>query len=203
MSEKPHSAQTSLLRFLNSNFGLFSMSAIFISLIPFIYTYTQQRNSEIKEKEKNISLLTTEISHRLKTLETLAKDDLRPYQVNDIRIALFGRQPDLKPMYFNFRPIFSEFDNLTLLSLITQLNNITSDKGKTEANRNLLRAVGKVGEHIDILVLEPQNRKEVLTADGKLTLEYRFQKDQKETVESDVIYPLKQWAMVWEDLLSY
>lgn len=134
-----------LIQFFNTNFGLFILSTILIGGITFIYGEYSDRQYELKEKKR----LENELIHRFQTLQTL-KDTLYWYQTVDIFLAFNGNvsSGDLKPKYFNFKPVYQEYANWSVIRLAEsvleiqendQLNSIVKLINKNQERINHLR----------------------------------------------------------------
>ena len=197
MSEEKEVYENQFLAFLNSKVGLFILSGLFLTLIPFLYTSIQDSKAERKSRKVNTTMLASEINHRLETVSTITNENLRPYQVQDIQMATFGMHEEFKPDYYSFRPIFKEFYDETLISLITRLNNLTTDETRQTVNIELINAVKKVRGHIDALKLPIANRKKVDMSGDRWTWEYNYQPNQKEQVQKEVIYVVDRWSEAW------
>ena len=183
--------------FWNSKVGLFILSGIFLTLIPFGYTNIQEYLSSQKEKEIVRIRISSEIAHRLKTIQII-ENRVRPYQVKDIRLATFGFREVLKPEYHNVREIFSEFKEQTLTSLIVQLNNVTTDKKKKTINIELKNASNLIKYYIDQLITNPQNRTRIDLSNENWTWEYTFRPNEKENLKENLIKPIQRWLDAWD-----
>ncbi len=184
--------------FWNSNLGIFILSAIFLTLIPFAYTNIQGSITKRKLYYEQRIKISSEISHRLNTVKLLTIDNIRPYQIKDIRLATFGIKETLEPEYYNFNPIFSEFDNSTLLSLIYQLNNITYSEEQKETNAALEQAIREIKHLVDELVLNPDYRRKVILNENSWTYEYSFNDSMKNKVDKLVRGIAEDWQEKWK-----
>lgn len=197
LDDKSEKRPVNWWEFWNSKVGLFILSGLFLTLIPFVYTNVQQYVSNQKEKEVIRVKLSTEIAHRIKVIQLLGTDGLRPYQVKDVRLATYGYREELKPEYYSIREVFSEFKEQTLIGLIIQLNNVTSEKGKQEANKQLSRACSRLKHFIDLLVTNPANRTRVDLNNENWTLEYAYQPAEKDDLNENLMTPIQAWLDVW------
>lgn len=185
------------LEFFSSRLGLFILTGVFLTLVPFLYTNYNSWKINNTEKSQKIEKLISEINHRLITVNTLTNDILRPYEIKDIRLANFGYYEELEPMYYNFRPVFIEFSEQSLLSLIIQLNSLTSDKNKIIANRDLKESVKQIKIYIDELVLTESNRTKIDLPYEKWTYDYGFPDDRNKEIEQTLIQPIEKWRKIW------
>jgi len=191
------STQTKNGTFWNSHLGLFILSAVFLTFLPFLYTNIQDFITQRKEETHQSTKITAEINHRLNTIKMLTTDNLRPYQITDIRLATFGIRENLKPDYYNFTSIFSDYRNMTLLSLITQLNTITHQAHLKTANRQLAIASAQIKPTIDLLMLNPDNRQKVILNATQWTLEYSLPDSLKNEINNTLIAEVEKWQEIW------
>ena len=185
-------------QFWNSNLGILILSAIFLTLIPFLYTNTQNSISQKRLESKQRIKISSEISHRLNTIKLITVDKIRPYQIKDIRLATFGVKEELRPEYFNFNPIFDDFRNTSLLSLVYQLENITYSEKKKKSNLILKEGIKNIKPFLDKLVLNPVYRKKIILSESKWTFEYSFPDSLKKKVNELIIMSIDDWQARWD-----
>jgi hypothetical protein len=185
-------------KFWSSNLGIFILSVIFLTLIPFFYTNIQQFISQRKLDSQLKTKFLSEISHRLNTIKLITIKNTRPYQFRDIRLATFGMKESLKPDYYSFNSIYKEFENITLLSLMYQLNNITRLDKRKKSNQHLIKAIGNIKPAIDELVLNPKYRRKVIINENNWTYEYTPNDSLNIKLNELLISEIEVWKMNWE-----
>lgn len=123
--------------FLNSNFGLFICSSVFITFISWAYNEVQQSTKGKIEKELSIQKLVTEIKYRNILLASRIdnyyyQDDSLNYAVLDeIRYVFKGDTEELmegKMEATDFTPIFPEYAQRSIISLYWELISISENE---------------------------------------------------------------------------
>lgn len=133
---------SALWSFLNSNFGLFICSSVFITFISWAYNEVQQHTKGQLEKELTIQKLITEIKYRNILLESRIDDyyyhhDSLNYMILDeIKTVFKGDTEELlggKMESTDFTPIFPEYAKRSLISLYWELISISQNEPKNSA----------------------------------------------------------------------
>lgn len=128
--------------FLNSNFGLFICSSVFITFISWAYNEVQQSSKGKMERELSIQKLMTEIKYRNILLASRIDDyyyqeDSLNYDVLDeIKIVFKGDTEELisgKQETTDFTPIFPEYAKRSLISLYWELISISENESKSSS----------------------------------------------------------------------
>lgn len=136
--------------FVNSSFGLWLLSAIFISGVGTVYT--QMQNSRVERLKKEETLHAEE----LKTKELIGRLDLEiGYRLSQVQIRLYslGGEPATKfigdvinslsrPPQGEFFPLYPEFSNFSLLALIAELRRHVPDAEREELAQVLADLTG-------------------------------------------------------------
>lgn len=101
--------------FLNSAFGLFLLSSIFLGLLSFSYGQWV-KNSERQRKAEQLNL---EISLRLREMKSLSqgKDSQRYSNLVNIKQVIEGETS----RFYVRKPLFNEFENKSMTTLLWQL----------------------------------------------------------------------------------
>lgn len=185
--------------FWNSKLGLFILSALFLTFIPFLYTYVQDERSKRKAEKQERVKLHIEISHRINNIVDLfSRDTLKAYHLEDIRIANFGITESIQPKKHNFRPIFNEYKNNSVLSLMYQLDLVTCENERLEANKALTESLRNIKASIEKLETTPEFRKRINFPNGKFTFEYFFPPQERKELNQKILTDLRNWQRQWE-----
>lgn len=131
--EKQQAAKSSknkVVGFLNTNLGLFLLSTVFISAFSWGYNKFEYSVQEKREKERNTKKLKIELVNRFRFVGKIA----RRYPGEEramIRTAIFGlnggNYNSLSPIP-GYSPIYPEFKERSILSLLTELKETDNRK---------------------------------------------------------------------------
>jgi hypothetical protein len=109
--------------FLNSTFGIFLLSSVFISAFSWGYSQWSTSRAQHAEKEKTWNRLKVEVANRLRYVEKMTTQfQSRDYGV--IRTAIYGYDPqaNVNPSWIrHYAPVFPEYKERSLSSLIWEL----------------------------------------------------------------------------------
>jgi len=144
-------------KFLNSSFGLWLLSAVFITGIGSLYTQQKAAEEEKRKREEIVEKLDLEISFRysqvLKRLWELSTKDQSNLQLapnataEDVRkavVTLTERQAnELDPMY-------PEFGNYGLVTLYAELSRHLVGQQRTQVETSLARLTGGAFGEVDL-----------------------------------------------------
>jgi hypothetical protein len=159
--EPPASSKESgLWKFCNSNFGLFVMSTIFISLFSWTYGQWTASRRRHEEHEKTWQRLKVEVLNRERYVEKMTQRfSSREYKV--IREAIYGRDSlaNVNPSWIlHYSPVFPEYKERSMSSLVWELESMA--RGKNVASLNDLRSdVYSIEEYFDHLLYSEIPRK--------------------------------------------
>jgi hypothetical protein len=115
------------LKFLNSNFGLFLLSSVFISIFSWTYHQWTTYESHKRENAKLYQKLGLEIINRLRYLDKMTIN----FEYDDRRViqqSLFGFDPaaNVNPSWIrHYSAIFPEFQQRSLSSLIWEMEDLS------------------------------------------------------------------------------
>ena len=133
--------------FLNSTFGIFLLSSVFISAFSWGYGQWSTSRAQHAEREKNWNRLKTEITNRVRYVDKMTSQfSSRDYGV--IRTAIYGYDPqaNVNPSWIrHYSPVFPEYKERSLSSLIWELE--TMDKGAGKEQLTKLRKISYQTEY--------------------------------------------------------
>jgi hypothetical protein len=128
---KRDSSDSKTLKFLNSAFGIFLLTTIFVSGLGGIFTYWNQRAKEKEIRRQQQKKLMAEFDFRLNELDTRISEISK---TND---------PDRKGVYTiyvyraalgtQFQPALPEFRDVTWAGIIIQLDNLGISENSSQA----------------------------------------------------------------------
>jgi hypothetical protein len=123
----PHT-ESHTLRFLNSNFGLFLLTSVFLSVFSWGYHQWTAYLTKKQEDSKAYQQISLEIVNRLKYVEEMET----PFQYDERRLiqeSLFGFNPsaNVNPSYIrHYSAMFPEYQQRSLPSLIWEIEKLSS-----------------------------------------------------------------------------
>ncbi len=157
--------------FVNSTFGIWLLSAIFVSGAGAIFTQYQQENAEREKKIDTIEKLDLEIGYRFSQVL------LRLYELSDkgapmANLKTGKTETDVKKVLEilhespsrSITTLYPEYDKLGLPSLLAELKRHTTDKGEREKIDHSLAAL--VGQNIENKDLSNLNSRAGLILDS-------------------------------------
>jgi hypothetical protein len=101
---------------LNSTFGIALFSAIFLTLVPWVYKTYLLSYQESRTNTQNTMELLSEIDHRLYYVAKI-KENFPQYQRNDLILAFHGENEGLIRKYYNFKSTSPKLASQSLLGL--------------------------------------------------------------------------------------
>lgn len=132
--EPAKSRTQKFLAFLNSNLGLWIISAVFVSGISATYSSYSARVAEARQTQESVRRLDIEITRRLEKLSVLDEGVITFTQKQTARAAISGTTEDdpRVGLLGDFRPIFREFEGRSLFALIWELQRSVPSGEKLE-----------------------------------------------------------------------
>ncbi len=182
MENNPHPISS----FLNSKFGLFLLSAIFLSIIPFLYNF-QKENIEKKLEAEKIKI---EITHRLDFILNLGKKNIRPWEIDNVYLASFGNDIPIKPKKYSFKSLFQNYRQRTIVGLISEYGILSKS---SEKNTSLTNALQQIVPMIGSLLIGNSIKKRIDLPNNKWTVEYSLNKNQSIFFNENVKTPISHW----------
>ncbi|MCG8608856.1 hypothetical protein MJD09_28195 [bacterium] len=163
--------------FLNTNLGIFILSATFLSGLSFVYTQLQERVKQKNAATEKKRLLELEIKHRLSFLGRLTKEPFPYTDFHTVREALYGRSKETPrgQDISDFDPIFSEFDKRTLFALYYELHSI-SDVSEQEFLDNALKDVQDI-----MSMLSSEDHLQMVAPRGQEDSKWKFKNSDLDT----------------------
>lgn len=176
-------------RILNSSFAIFVMSSIGLSSFTFALTSCHQRHERIRADEETARRLDTEIAYRLGMLARLTKPQFTYTEVFSARSALTGDREDDPEIgrIDEFTPIFTEYRNRTLASLIWELSRcVNSDTAQ------LAKAIEAARALPDVCTLQVMDQVQAEGSDDSI---WQFQAGQQDRFASSlrVLQAINRW----------
>src|SRR5438270_4348593 len=174
--------------FLNSTFGIFLLSSVFISLFSWGYAQWSAAWTQHADKERTWIRLKVEIANRIRYVDKMAsRFPSRDYAV--IRTAIYGYDPqaNVNPSWIrHYSPVFPEYKERSLSSLIWELETLENG-GRREQLDKLRRISYQTEYYFDRLEYS-----EVKRADRKEPDEfYNLPPGDSEKLRSETIQPLE------------
>lgn len=173
--------------FINSRFGLFLLSAIFLSIVPFLYNFQKENRKKTLEAEK----LRIEITHRLDFILKLGKKNIRPWEIDNIYLASFGSDIPINPKKHSFKSLFQDYKQRTVVGLISEYGILSKS---FKENISLTNAIQQVVPTIDCLLIGNSIKKRIDLPNNKWTVEYTLNKSQSILFNEKIKVPIKHWV---------
>jgi hypothetical protein len=162
------SAGSKLLAFVNSNFGLFLLSTVFISSFSWGFNAWLTHERDVKEMYKNRQKLGLEIMNRIRYVEELRS----PFPYNEyhtIQSAIdgFTVSANVNPSWIpHYSAVFPEYEPRSLMSLFWELETLSGEPQKTqlELAHKTIEALNKYFQKLIYRVVNAPDR----NAEGKI-----------------------------------
>src|SRR5208282_1199910 len=141
--------QSKLLAFLNTNFGLFLLSTVFISSFSWGFNAWLNHQRDLKEAQKSRQKLGLEMMNRLKYLDELQ----RPFPYNErhaIETAIngFNAHANVNPSWIpHYSSVFPEYQERSLMSLVWQLETLSTGSAR-EKLKSVHRPIETAGQYL-------------------------------------------------------
>jgi len=174
--------------FLNSTFGIFLLSSVFISALSWGYGQWSTSRAQRTEREKTWNRLKVEVANRLRYVEKMtSRFQSRDYAV--IRTAIYGYDPqaNVNPSWIrHYAPVFPEYKERSLSSLIWELETLDNTTQRDQIDK-LRKTSYQIEYYFDRLEYS-----EVKRADRKGSDEfYDLPKGDPEKCRSEALHPLE------------
>ncbi len=159
-----HSLAARLWLFLNSTFGIFLMSTVFISLFSWGYNQWSSSRVQLAEKERTWKRLQVEVSNRIRFIERMTyRFPSREYSV--IRSAIYGYDPqgNVNPSWIrHYSPVFPEYKERSLSSLIWELASVDAGQRQRQIDdlRNNAYQIESCFDRLEYSEVKRKDRKE-------------------------------------------
>jgi hypothetical protein len=139
---KPKSRREKLWGFMNSTFGIFLFSSIFLGTLSFIYNQWVQQDQREREMEK----LDLELGLRISGIYELSisSDTIKYSNLRNIDRVMAG----VDTVYFLRKPIFNEFVNKNINTLLWQLF-LVAPKGEKREIRKAIDFCIRIREMVE------------------------------------------------------
>jgi hypothetical protein len=179
---QPGGPKSKVLAFLNSNFGLFVLSSIFISSFTWAFNAYLDHNRKVKDEETNRQRLVLEIRNRMQFVDELGSPF--PYdEWHSIQSAFDGFTPsaNVNPSWIpHYSAVFPEFSQRSFISLIWELETISKSPLR-EQLRTARQPVETARTYMDKLVYgvvqgpsrNPDGKTEILALPAELRDHYK------------------------------
>lgn len=144
---------TGLLAFLNTNFGLFLLSTVFIGCFSYGFNAWVNHVRDTAEAQKTRQKLGLELMNRLQYIDEL--DTSFPYdERRTIETALYGfdAQANVNPSWIrHYGAVFPEYQQRSLISVVWELESLSGPE-KRKQLKQARAAVEKIRTYLDRLV---------------------------------------------------
>jgi hypothetical protein len=178
-----------IVPFLNTNFGLFLLSTIFIGCFSWTFNEWSTHIRETAEKQKNRQKLGLELMNRLQTIEemetTFSFDERRT-----IETAFYGfdNHANVNPSWVrHYAAVFPEYEQRSLISVVWELETL-SDSKKREQLKAARVPIGKINNYFPKLVYKKESTPDQ-NPQGFLET-FSLTKADRESFEKEVLSPL-------------
>ncbi len=175
--------------FLNSNFGLFVFSIVFVSIFSWGYTHWNEYRKEKSQNAATARRLDAEITNRIEHAEKILGDELR--DIGSIHRAIWGGKAETsRPSQYT--PIFSEFTYRSLYSLLWELEYVVPAKQVNEVKK-ARGAAKKIPLFFTRLIKHYKSKKDI---NGQFTyLYYNLSDEDKNKYRIEVLrfFELDRW----------
>jgi hypothetical protein len=175
---KPHKPG-SLWTFVNSSFGVFLLSSVFLGSLSFFYGQWRDYSS----REKRAEQLQLEIALRLQAIQLMASGTDKNRYSNLVNIAKVI-DGDTKSSFYVRKPLFNEFDNKTLSSLLWQLYLVIPSRSQSEI-KGVIRDVDAITREIREVRYQVANEPETSRAKPQTKEEQDKQDDEEDHLKKD------------------
>jgi hypothetical protein len=181
--------QSKILAFLNTNFGLFLLSTVFISSFSWGFNAWLTHERELKEAKKDQQKLGLEIMNRLRYLDELRK----PFAYNErhaieTAISGFNARANVNPSWIpHYSSVFPEYQERSLMSLVWQLETLSTGSTR-EKLKSVHRPIETAGQYLERLEYKKINAPDKNPEGIIETLE--LSENDSKKFESEVLNPL-------------
>jgi hypothetical protein len=147
--------KSTLLSFLNTSFGLFLLSTVFISSFSWGFNAWLTHQKEVVDSTKSRQKLRIEIMNRLQYIDDL-KEPIPYNQYHTIENAVDGFIPganSLPSQIPHYGAVFPEFQSRSFISLLWELESL-SDKAQRDQLMTARKAIEAIRKYIQKLEYE-------------------------------------------------
>jgi hypothetical protein len=188
--EPPAGRQSKLLRFLNTSFGLFLLSTVFISSFSWSFNAWLTHQKEFAEIQKNRQKLKIEVMNRLQYIDDL-KEPIPYNHYHTIQNVLDGFIPsaNTRPSWIPYYgAVFPEYQARSFISLLWELESLSdkSQREKLRAARAPLEATRRYLQKLQYQVVNAPGR----NPEGKLEL-LKLSSEDRDNFIREVSNPLE------------
>jgi hypothetical protein len=124
--EKPKNKSEKMLNFLNSAFGIFLLSSIFLTGLTSGYSYIKDKIDIERIKQTKINHIDLELSYRTSVLQWILDDKFDYHELHTVRGALIGSSERIRDYgkVGYFAPVFLEFKDRSMVGLMLELEDL-------------------------------------------------------------------------------
>jgi hypothetical protein len=181
--------QSKLLAFVNTNFGLFLLSTVFISAFSWSFNAWLTHERGMKEAHTTSQKLGLEVMNRLRYLDELEK----PFSYNErhaieTSINGFNARANMNQSWIpHYSAVFPEYQERSLMSLIWELESLSKGSDRVQL-KSAHKPIEAAAQYLDKLEYKK------VKAPGKnpegIIETLGLSDDNRKTFESDVLKPL-------------
>jgi hypothetical protein len=191
---------------LNSSFGIFVLSSIVLGSLSF--TYGQWRDH--RSRRQKMEQLDIEVALRLQAMDKMCSGPDNVYYSNLVN-ANKVIDGDPKSSFYVHKPVFSEFQNKSITSLLWQLYLVAPDESRNEIKSSIREATivvdeirqvrySRVKEYHDLQRTNPKTKRQDEPEDEQNDQSDRFRKDYGQAAIYSRIHLLAQNPR-WKNLV--
>lgn len=181
--------QSGVLAFLNTNFGLFLLSTVFISTFSWSFNAWLTHKREAKQAQTTYQKLGLEVMNRLRYLDELEK----PFPYNqrhaiETSINGFNARANVNPSWIpHYSAVFPEYQERSLMSLIWELESLSKGDalGKLRSSHKPIETAAQYLERLEYKKVDTPGK----NPEGTLET-LQLSDDDRKKLESDVLVPL-------------
>ena len=186
--KKPKKTSAKLWQFFNSALGIFTLSSIGLSGFTFVFTECHNAAVAATTREEEVRKLNIEIGYRVAYLKPLSQAEFNYIDIHNARAATVGSpqsEEDVGRVDF-VNPIFPEYKERTLASLLWELKKLTKEDG------DAVVAAFNAAEALPTFIADEERTMDLVKPVGENSSVWRFKRGLAERYEKEVITPFKQ-----------
>jgi hypothetical protein len=154
--------QSKLLTFVNSNFGLFLLSTVFISSFSWGFNAFLTHQHDVKESQKNRQKIGLEIMNRIRYIDELkAPFPYNEYHTIQSAIDGFTVSANVNPSWIpHYSAVFPEYEPRSFMSLLWELETLSLEpqKKKLQSAHKPIETLNKYFQKLQYRVVNAPNR---------------------------------------------
>lgn len=130
-----------LRKFLNSPFGLWLISTVFVAAFSWGWTQSSAYLEKQREIQSEYEMLRVELSNRIQSLDRMTEDEFPSRYVDVVRSAIYGVRPGLQshPTHKIFyASVYDRYERRSFRSLVVAYTSITDAKISNEISASLM-----------------------------------------------------------------